>query len=135
MLFPIIETKPEHFLPTVSMLSSGRASVPRWLPWLVLGLIAQLQLAVAQRAVSTLAIPDTNTIFSINLPPNSDDINFYVSTPNFYQYTAFGFGASMSNTLMLVMYASGDGKGNKQAPSSTSSPTTATTRLTKPPQA
>ena len=113
------------------MLSSGRASVPRWLPWLVLGLIAQLQLAVAQRAVSTLALPDTNTIFSINLPPNSDDINFYVSTPNFYQYTAFGFGASMSNTLMLVMYASDDGKGNKPLflhlqPR--------TTRLTKSPQ-
>jgi hypothetical protein len=50
-------------------------------------------------------MPDTNTLVAINLPPDSDDINFYVSTPDWYQYTAIGFGETMSTSLMLVMYA------------------------------
>lgn len=60
--------------------------------------------------MSTLSVPDADTLVAVNLPPNSNDINFYVSTPNWYQYTAFGFGSSMANSLMLVMYASADGK-------------------------
>ena len=90
------------------MLSSGRTSAPKWMPWLALCIITQLHLTRAQTAVSTLFIPDTNTVVSINLPPDSDDINFYVSSPDWYQYTAIGFGSSMTNALMLVMYASAD---------------------------
>jgi hypothetical protein len=89
------------------------------MPWLVLCIITQLHLTRAQAAVSTLFIPDTNTVVSINLPPDSDDINFFVSTPDWYQYTAIGFGSSMTNALMLVMYASADRKG-KSNPSHTS---------------
>jgi hypothetical protein len=74
-------------------------------------MITQLQLARAQTAVSTLFVLDTDTIASFNFPPDSDDINFYVSTPDWYQYTAIGFGTSMSNALMLVMYPSADRKG------------------------
>jgi hypothetical protein len=55
-------------------------------------------------------VPDTNTILAVNLPADSDDINFYISTPDWYQYTAIGFGSSMADGLMLVMYASADGK-------------------------
>lgn len=93
------------------------------MPWLVLCIITQLHLTRAQAAVSTLFIPDTNTIVSINLPPNSDDINFYVSTPDWYQYTAIGFGSSMTNALMLVMYASAD-RNSKSSPSNTCTPNT-----------
>jgi hypothetical protein len=100
----------------LSMLSSTWAAVPRWLPWLALGATTQLQLARAQTAVSTLTIPETNTLISLNLPPNSNDINFYVSTPDWYQYTAIGFGSSMANALMLVMYLSGDGKSKQPTP-------------------
>ncbi|KAK3897603.1 hypothetical protein C8A05DRAFT_38837 [Staphylotrichum tortipilum] len=102
------------------MLSSGWVSPPRWLTWLSLCILTHLHLATAQTAVSSLILPDTNTIVSINLPPNSDDINFYVSTPNFYQYTAIAFGAAMPDALMLVMYASADAKGVTVSPRTTS---------------
>ena len=78
--------------------------------------MAQLQLTIAQTAVSTLFVPESNSIISINLSPDSDDINFYVSTPDWYQYTAIGFGTAMQNALMLVMYASADRK-SKLGPS------------------
>lgn len=61
-------------------------------------------------------MPDTNTAISINLPPDSDDINFLVSTPDWYQYTAIGFGTTMTDALMLVMYLSADGKGEAISP-------------------
>ncbi|KAK3306487.1 uncharacterized protein B0T15DRAFT_509860 [Chaetomium strumarium] len=81
-----------------------------WLQWLVLCITTQIHLTKAQAAVSTLLVPDTNTILAVNLPADSDDINFYISTPDWYQYTAIGFGSSMADALMLVMYASADGK-------------------------
>jgi hypothetical protein len=97
------------------MVVSGRISNPgwrlRWLFGLFLCITIQLQLAKAQTAVSTLFVPDTDSIVSFNLPPDSDDINFYVITPDWYQYTAIGFGTSMADGLMLVMYPSADHKG------------------------
>ncbi|KAK4115963.1 iron reductase domain protein [Canariomyces notabilis] len=87
----------------------------RWLHLLSLGIIVQLQLARAQTA-STFFIPDTNTIVAVNLPEGSDDVNFYVATPDWYQYTAIGFGRSMADALMLVMYPSADGKGVTVSP-------------------
>jgi hypothetical protein len=80
------------------------------------GIITQLQLTGAQAAVSSLFVPDTNTVISINLPPGSDDINFFVSTPDWYQYTAIGFGTAMTDALMLVMYLSTDQKGEAMSP-------------------
>jgi hypothetical protein len=82
----------------------------------VSGIITQLQLTRAQTAVSSLSVPDTNTVISINLPPDSDDINFFVSTPDWYQYTAIGFGTTMTDALMLVMYLSADSKGEAIPP-------------------
>ncbi|KAK3353234.1 hypothetical protein B0T25DRAFT_206131 [Lasiosphaeria hispida] len=67
-----------------------------------------LQIQLASAAVSTLFINDTNTQISINLPPDSDDVNFYISSPDWYQYTAIGFGSSMANSLILVMYSAAD---------------------------
>ncbi|KXX73042.1 hypothetical protein MMYC01_210086, partial [Madurella mycetomatis] len=74
-------------------------------------IVIHVQLTTAQTAVSTLFVPDTNTIISINMPDGSDDINFYISAPDWYQYAAVGFGQSMANALMLVMYPSADHKG------------------------
>jgi hypothetical protein len=99
------------------MVSNARIPNPGWrLLWLFLCIMIQLQLVRAQTAVSTLFVPDTDTIVSFNLPPNSDDINFYVITPDWYQYTAIGFGTSMSDALMLVMYPSADHKGVTVSP-------------------
>ncbi|KAL2166971.1 hypothetical protein VTG60DRAFT_1894 [Thermothelomyces hinnuleus] len=96
-----------------SMSSRRQGLTPRWQwPWLVLCLLAhfEFQLVRAQSAVQTLFVLDSDTIASFNVPPESDDINFYVLTPDWYQYTAIGFGATMSDALMLVMYPSADRK-------------------------
>ncbi|KAK4202408.1 hypothetical protein QBC40DRAFT_276694 [Triangularia verruculosa] len=77
--------------------------------WLVLCLITQLHLILAQTNASTIFIPEANTIIGINLPDDgSNDINFYVSSPDWYQYSAIGFGSSMANSLILVIYPSAD---------------------------
>ena len=69
----------------------------------------QVNIATAQdSAVSTFYISDTRTQFSVNLPPDSDDVNFYLEAPDWYSYTAFGFGSSMADSLMIVMYPSRD---------------------------
>ncbi|GAB1318650.1 DOMON domain-containing protein [Madurella fahalii] len=89
----------------------------RWLHWLALcNIITHVQLTKAQTAVSTLFVPDTNTIISINLPDGSDDINFYLSAPDWYQYAAIGFGESMADALMLLMYPSADHRGVTVSP-------------------
>ncbi|KAK4130677.1 iron reductase domain protein [Trichocladium antarcticum] len=100
--------------------ASGRARLrlSGWLFGLALSTLAQIHLATAQTAVSTLFVPNSNTTIAINLPPGSDDINFYLSAPDLYQYVAIGFGSSMSNALMLVMYASADRKGVTVSPRS-----------------
>ncbi|KAL2129681.1 hypothetical protein VTI74DRAFT_7447 [Chaetomium olivicolor] len=100
----------------MNMFSTRRISEASWLQWLALCSVTQLQHARAETALSTLLIPDTSTTISLNLPPDSNDINFFVSTPDWYQYTAFGFGSSMSDALMLVMYASAENKGVTVSP-------------------
>jgi hypothetical protein len=73
----------------------------------------------ASAAVSTLYVPDTSTVLAFNIPPDSSDVNFYVLTPDWYQYTAFGFGNKMSDSLMLVFYASEDRKSVTVSPRKT----------------
>ncbi|KAL2152981.1 hypothetical protein VTH82DRAFT_4136 [Thermothelomyces myriococcoides] len=70
----------------------------------------EIQLVKAQSAIQSLFVLDSDTIASFNVPPESDDINFYVLTPDWYQYTAIGFGTTMSDALILVMYPSADRK-------------------------
>ncbi|KAL1839918.1 hypothetical protein VTJ49DRAFT_1006 [Mycothermus thermophilus] len=104
------------------MLLAGRPSPSsRWLlQWLVL-CISYIHLTRAQdAAVSSLFVPDTDTVVAFNLPPDSDDINFYVRTPDWYQYTAVGFGTKMADSLMLVLYASEDRQGVTVSPRTTS---------------
>jgi len=59
-------------------------------------------------AVSNLYIPDTQTNIAINLPPNSDDVNFYINASDWYSWFAIGFGSTMTNSLMLVVYSAAD---------------------------
>ncbi|KAK0641474.1 hypothetical protein B0T16DRAFT_303937, partial [Cercophora newfieldiana] len=62
----------------------------------------------ALAASSTLYVPDSNTTISINIPPSSDDVNIYIATPDYFQYTAVGFGSLMTNSLLLIAYPSAD---------------------------
>ncbi|KAL2267798.1 hypothetical protein VTJ83DRAFT_5075 [Remersonia thermophila] len=106
---------------TFTMIPLGASSFPssrRLFQWFLLSL-SSIHLTRAQDAVSTLFVPDTDTVIAFNLPPDSDDINFYVRTPDWYQYTAFGFGTKMADALMLVMYASEDRKGVTVSPRTT----------------
>ncbi|KAK0670076.1 hypothetical protein QBC41DRAFT_248430 [Cercophora samala] len=99
------------------------------LRWLVLYLISQLHLVLAQINASNIFIPEANTIIAINLPDDgSNDINFYVSSPDWYQYSAIGFGSSMANSLMLVMYPSADRKSVTVSPRFTNGNTEPTHR-------
>ncbi|KAK3938717.1 hypothetical protein QBC46DRAFT_161229 [Diplogelasinospora grovesii] len=59
--------------------------------------------------VSSLYIPDSQTQFAINLPPDSDDVNIYLTSPDWYSYTAIGFGDGMAGSLMFVAYPASDG--------------------------
>src|SRR5438105_9325389 len=64
-------------------------------------------LSAAQAVNPTVFIPDTNTTIGVRFSPSSQDISFYVESPDFFQYTAIGLGGSlMSNSLMLVFYPS-----------------------------
>lgn len=61
-------------------------------------------------SVSNLHIPQLATTIAINLPPNSNDINFYMTAPTYYSYVALGFGSQMANSFMLVAYPAEDGR-------------------------
>jgi len=56
-------------------------------------------------------IENIDTIISVNIPPgDSNDINFYVAAPIHFQYVAFGFGNTMADSLMMVMYPSANNR-------------------------
>ncbi|KAK3389724.1 hypothetical protein B0H63DRAFT_464225 [Podospora didyma] len=77
--------------------------------WLLLCLLFGQIAQAADTAVSTLFVPETNTQISVNLPgDSSDDVNFYISAPDWYQYVAIGFGSDHANSLMLVAYPAAD---------------------------
>lgn len=60
--------------------------------------------------MSNIHIPQLATTIAINLPPNSNDINFYMTAPTYYSYVALGFGSGMANSFMLIAYPAADGK-------------------------
>jgi hypothetical protein len=64
-----------------------------------------------------LYVADSQTQFSINVDPASDDINFYFISPDWYQYTALGFGSRMVGSLMLVFYPAADGSSKRSSSS------------------
>ncbi|KAK3361116.1 hypothetical protein B0T24DRAFT_114491 [Lasiosphaeria ovina] len=87
------------------------ARYPR--PWpalaaLLFGLLTKQATAADTNssAVSTLFVFETNTQFSINVPADdtSNDINFFMTAPTWFQYVALGFGRDMASSLMLVAY-------------------------------
>lgn len=63
--------------------------------------------------VSTLYNSRLNTTFSINLPTDSDDVNFFLSSPLF-SWFGVGFTSTMVGSKMLVFYSSADRKGLQQ---------------------
>ncbi|KAK3317970.1 hypothetical protein B0H66DRAFT_220348 [Apodospora peruviana] len=67
-------------------------------------------------ATSTIFIKESNTTFALNLSPDSDDVNFYMAVPDLYQYTGIGFGATMANSLMFLVYANNDRNGVTLSP-------------------
>lgn len=64
--------------------------------------------ALAAPPASTFYLDETSTQFSLSLANDSSDVYIYFASPA-YSWVAVGFGASMQDSLMLVMYASGDG--------------------------
>ena len=70
----------------------------------------------AQKA-ATLFVDDTNTTISITSAGADDDVVVYLSSPDWYQYTAVGFGSAMAGSLMLVAYAAADNAGMSSLPS------------------
>lgn len=78
-------------------------------------LVSTWQLAGAQNQtttepVSTLYSEELDTAFSINMPDDSDDINFSLSSP-LSSWFGVGFSSSMDGSPMLLFYSSADGKG------------------------
>ncbi|CAK7222518.1 hypothetical protein SCUCBS95973_004868 [Sporothrix curviconia] len=71
--------------------------------------LALLAPAVAA-SVSNIHISQLATTIAINLPPNNNDINFYMTAPTYYSWVGLGFGAQMANSLMLMAYPASDGK-------------------------
>ncbi|OIW26236.1 CBD9-like protein [Coniochaeta ligniaria NRRL 30616] len=62
-----------------------------------------------KKPVSTLYSDKLDTTFSINLPENSGDVNFFLSSPLF-SWFGVGFSSTMAGSPMLLFYASADGK-------------------------
>ncbi|RMZ73610.1 integral membrane [Pyrenophora seminiperda CCB06] len=59
-------------------------------------------------AASTFYLDKTETQFSINIADDSDDVFIYFTSPA-YSWVGVGFGSEMKDSLMIVMYQSGDG--------------------------
>ncbi|KAF2438375.1 iron reductase domain protein [Karstenula rhodostoma CBS 690.94] len=59
-------------------------------------------------AAATFYLDQTETQFSLSLANDSSDVFIYFASPA-YSWVAVGFGESMENSLMLVMYANAKG--------------------------
>lgn len=67
-----------------------------------------------KKPVSTLYSDELDTTFAINLPEDSNDVNFLLSSPLF-SWFGIGFSSSMAGSPMLVFYASADGNGEQRS--------------------
>jgi hypothetical protein len=70
----------------------------------------QAEDSTTKKPVSTLYSDELDTTFSINLPDDSKDVNFFLSSPLFAWF-GVGFSAQMAGSPMLLFYSSADGKG------------------------
>jgi hypothetical protein len=75
-----------------------------------LGGLARAEDNTTKKPVSTLYNDNLGTTFSINLPEDSEDVNFFLSSPLF-SWFGIGFSSTMFGSPMLLFYASADGKG------------------------
>jgi hypothetical protein len=71
---------------------------------------AQAEDVAPKKAASTLHHDKLDTTFSVNLPENSTDVNFLMSSPLF-SWFGVGFSAQMKGSPMLIFYPSPDGEG------------------------
>ena len=55
-------------------------------------------------------VTGSNFTFAINVAPNSQDLFFHLNGPSKFSWIAVGTGNQMKDSLMFVVYASGDGK-------------------------
>ncbi|KAM7216620.1 hypothetical protein V8F06_008031 [Rhypophila decipiens] len=67
-------------------------------------------------ATSTVYIKDSDTTFALNLPKDSEHVNFYMAVPDFYQYVAIGFGGSMDNLFTFIVYPNANRDGVTLSP-------------------
>jgi hypothetical protein len=86
----------------------------RFLPLFGLLLVSLSAYVQAENAstitgISTFYNGDLEITFSLNVDQNSDDINFFLSSPP-YSWVGVGFGSGMAGSLMLVFYTSADGQ-------------------------
>lgn len=75
--------------------------------------LARADDSTTKKPVSTLYNDKLGTTFSINLPEDSEDVNFFLSSPLF-SWFGVGFSSRMAGSPMLLFYASADGKGQLQ---------------------
>ena len=68
-----------------------------------------------KKAVSAMYSKDLDTMFAINLPGESEDVNFLLSSPLF-SWFGIGFSGKMAGSPMLIFYPSADGKGQSRIP-------------------
>lgn len=80
--------------------------------------LAGAQNQTTKEPVSTLYNDELDTTFSINVPDNSEDINFFLSS-ELSSWFGVGFSSSMDGSPMLLFYSSADGKGTSRAAWST----------------
>lgn len=57
---------------------------------------------------STFFLEQQETQFSLSLAQDSSDVYIYFTSPA-YSWVGVGFGESMKNSLMVVMYPNGEG--------------------------
>lgn len=66
-------------------------------------------------AASTFYLDQTETQFSLSLATDSSDVYIYFASPA-YSWVAVGFGETMEDSLMLVMYANARGDSESTPP-------------------
>jgi hypothetical protein len=63
---------------------------------------------IQAQAASTFFLDQTETQFSVNLANDSSDVFIYFTSPA-YSWVGVGFGESMKDSLMLVLYPNKNG--------------------------
>ncbi|KAI8938286.1 hypothetical protein NX059_005945 [Plenodomus lindquistii] len=71
-------------------------------------ILAAQNSTAAPVAASTFWLEDTETQFSVNVANDSSDIFIYMRSPA-YSWVGFGFGETMENSLMFVVYPNAKG--------------------------